>query len=223
MAVVTARIKVKGKNFETHVNLDEALKVRAGAGDLLSALASNGIFYDVDKGTSASKSDLKEAFGTDNVQEIAKIIMQKGEVQKTQEYRDEEKEKKIKQIIAIIVRNAVDQHGRPYTEDRIKRAIDEINFSFDKRTAEQQVNELIEALKKVIPIRVETKKIKLIIPAQFSGQVYGLIKDYKESEEWLPNGSLEVVLNLPSGMQLDFYDKLNHVTHGAVQSEEMKG
>jgi len=222
MAVVTARIKVKGKNFETHVNLDEALKVRAGAGDLLSALASNGIFYDVDKGTSASKSDLKEAFGTDNVQEIAKIIMQKGEVQKTQEYRDEEKEKKIKQIIAIIVRNAVDQHGRPYTEDRIKRAIDEINFSFDKRTAEQQVNELIEALKKVIPIRVETKKIKLIIPAQFSGQVYGLIKDYKESEEWLPNGSLEVVLNLPSGMQLDFYDKLNHVTHGAVQSEEMK-
>src|SRR3989338_3773920 len=154
MAVVTARIKVKGKNFETHVNLDEALKVRAGAGDLLSALASNGIFYDVDKGTSASKSDLKEAFGTDNVQEIAKIIMQKGEVQKTQEYRDEEKEKKIKQIIAIIVRNAVDQHGRPYTEDRIKRAIDEINFSFDKRTAEQQVNELIEALKKVIPIRV---------------------------------------------------------------------
>ena len=223
MAVVTARIKVKGKNFETHVNLDEALKVRAGAGDLLSALASNGIFYDVDKGTSASKSDLKEAFGTDNVQEIAKIIMQKGEVQKTQEYRDEEKEKKIKQIIAIIVRNAVDQHGRPYTEDRIKRAIDEINFSFDKRTAEQQVNELIEALKKVIPIRVETKKIKLIIPAQFSGQVYGLIKDYKESEEWLPNGSLQAILNIPSGMQLDFYDKLNHITHGAVQSEELKG
>ena len=223
MAVVTARIKVKGKHFETHVNLDEALKLKAGNGDILSASASKGIYYDVDKGTLASKSDLNEAFGTEDNYEIVKTIILKGEVQKTQEFRDEEKEKKIKQIIAIIVRNAVDQHGRPYTEDRIKRAIGEIHFSFDKRTAEQQVNELIEALKKVIPIRVETKRIKIIIPAQFSGQVYAVIKDYKEIEEWLPNGSLQAILNIPSGMQLDFYDKLNHITHGAVQSEELKG
>jgi ribosome maturation protein Sdo1 len=33
---------------------------------------------------------------------------------------------------------------------------------------------------------------------------------------------LQAIINLPSGMQLDFYDKLNHITHGAVQSEEMK-
>jgi ribosome maturation protein Sdo1 len=51
--------------------------------------------------------------------------------------------------------------------------------------------------------------------------VYGLLKEYKESEEWLANGSLQAILNIPAGMQLDFYDKLNHITHGAIHSEEL--
>jgi ribosome maturation protein Sdo1 len=33
---------------------------------------------------------------------------------------------------------------------------------------------------------------------------------------------LQAVLNIPSGMQIDFYDKINHITHGAVHSEELK-
>lgn len=222
MATVTARIKVKGKNYEISVNLDEALKLKAGKGDVMSAMASNGIFYDLKKGTLASKSDLMDAFGTENMYEIAKKIIVSGEVQKTQDFRDSEREAKIKQVINLIIKNAVDQHGRPYTEDRLKRAIDEVHFSFDNRQPEQQVPELMEKLKTVIPIRMETKKIKLIIPAQYTGQVYGLLKDYKESEDWLANGSLQAVINIPAGMQIDFYDKLNSITHGAVQSEEIQ-
>lgn len=221
MVAVTARIKIKGKHYEMHVNLDEALKFKAGKGDILSALASNNIFYDVKKGNIASKSDLVEAFGTDNIYEIAKKIILAGEVQKTQEFRDSERESRIKQVIALILKNASDQNGRPYTEERIRRAVDEVHFSFDNRPAEQQMPELVEKLKAAIPIRLETKRVKLTIPAQYTGQVYGLLKDYKESEEWLANGSLQSILNIPSGMQIDFYDKLNNITHGAVQSEEL--
>src|SRR3989344_4211393 len=220
MAIVTARIKVKGKNFETHVNLDEALKVKAGNGDIISALVSNGIFYDAHKANTASKADLEDAFGTNNIHEIAKIIIQKGEVQKTQEFRENEKDAKVKQVVQLILRNAVDQHGRPYTEDRINRAIGEVHFNFDHRSPEQQMHELLEKLKNVIPIKIEVKRIKLLIPAQYTGQIYGLLKDYKESEDWLPNGSLQTIISIPAGLQLDFYDKLNHITHGAVQSEE---
>ena len=73
----------------------------------------------------------------------------------------------------------------------------------------------------MFPIKIETKRIKITIPARFTGQVYGLIKDFKESEEWLANGNLQAILNIPSGMQIDFYDKLNGITHGAVQSEDL--
>jgi len=221
MVYVTARIKIKNKQYEIKVDLDEALKIRKQQGDITSALDCNAIYYDLNKGEVASDSDLKDAFGTTDLYEIAKQIIEKGEVQKTQEFRDAEQEKKIKQVIDILLRNAVDQNGNPYTEERLRNAIDEIHFNFDNRPAEKLATELVHKLKEIIPIKIETKRIKLTIPAQFTGQVYGLIKDYKEKEEWLSNGDLEVIINIPSGMQIDSYDKLNNATHGAVQSEEL--
>lgn len=221
MAQVEARIKAKGKSYQISVDLEEALKVKDGTGDVTSALNSNGIYYDLKKGTVASQSDLEDAFGTSDLYEVATKIMKNGEIQKPQEYRDSEREAKIKQVVDLILRNAVDQNGNPYTEERIKRAIDEVHYSFDKRPAEQQMNEVVHKLKTVIPIKIETKKVKLTIPARFSGQVYGLLKDYKEKEDWLPNGDLQVILNIPSGMQIDFYEKLNGITHGSVVSEEI--
>ncbi len=221
MSSVEARMKVKGKSYEISVDLDEALKVRNGQGNISSALQTQEIYHDIKKGTRVAKEDLQEAFGTTDVYEIAKQIIQKGEVQKTQEYRDEEKEKKVKQIVQLILKNATDQHGRPYTEDRIKTAIHEIHFNFDNRPAERQMPDVISKLKEIIPIKVETKRVKLTIPAQYTGHTYGIIQEYKESEEWLSNGNLVVILNLPAGLLMEFYDKLNSITHGSIQSEEI--
>ncbi len=223
MAEVTARIKIKNVHYEIKVNLDEALKIREGkSNNIMGALVSPTIFYDLKKGERASEKDLTDAFGTSDLYKVATHIIQKGEVQKTQEFRDEQKEQRIKQIIALVLRNAVDQNGRPYTEERLRRAISEVHFNFDNRPAEQQMSELIHELKKVIPIKVELKKVKLTVPAAYTGQVYGLLKDYKESEEWLSNGTLQATLNIPAGLIIDFYDKLNHVTHGAAHAEEIQ-
>ncbi|MEK6893550.1 MAG: ribosome assembly factor SBDS [Nanoarchaeota archaeon] len=221
MAQVTARIKIKGKHYEILVDLDEALKVKAGKGNLAAAIVSQHVYSDIKKGTTVSNADLIDAFGTTDLYSIAKKIITSGEVQKTQEFRDAEKENKIKQVLNLIIKNAVDQNNRPYTEERLKRAIEETHYNFDNRPPEQQMPLLIEKLKILIPIKIETKKIKIIVPASYTGQVYSLLKEYKQSEEWLSNGSLQAILNIPAGMQLDFYDKLNSITHGAVQSEEI--
>jgi ribosome maturation protein SDO1 len=222
MPNVEARIKIKGKHYEIYVDLDEALKIKNGQGTVSSALQSAQIYHDLKKGTTVPQTDLKEAFGTTDIYEIAKQIILKGEVQKTQEYRDEEREKKIKQVINLIQKNATDQNGRPYTEERLKTAINDTHFHFDSRPAEKQMRDLISKLKEIIPIRIETKKIKLTIPAQYTGHVYGLLQEYKESEEWLSNGNLQAVLNVPAGLLMDFYDKINSMTHGSVQSEELQ-
>jgi len=222
MVNVEARVRVKGKHFEIMVDLDEALKVKNAQGDITQALQSNNVFYDLKKGTIASQSDLKDAFGTIELYEVAKKIILSGEVQKTQDFRDEEREKKVKQVVSLIVKNATDQHGRPYTEVRIRSALAEVHFNFDNRPPELQMQDLVHKLKEKIPIKIETKRIKLTVPAQFTGQVYGLVQGYKESEEWLGNGDLQVILNIPAGLAIDFFDKVNSVTHGAVQSEELK-
>ena len=182
MAQVTARVKIKGKHYEILVDLDEALKFKAGKGDIMAVLQSNAVYHDLNKGNRVSSADLNDAFGTEELYEVAKKIVLSGEVQKTQESRDAERETKIKQVVNLILRNAVDQNGRPYTEERIKRAIEEAHYSFDNRPAEQQMQLVVEKLKTIIPIRIETKKIKLTVPAQYTGQVYGLLKEYKESE-----------------------------------------
>jgi ribosome maturation protein SDO1 len=221
MPKVVARTKVKGKHFEIEVDLDEALKVKAGKGDITRALEFPRIFLDMKKGNVAKESDLMDAFGTKDAYQIATKIVSSGEIQKTQEFRESEREVKVKRVIDLILRNAVDQNGRPYTEERIKRAIEESHYAFDSRAPEQQLTDIVAKLQTIIPIKIETKRIKLVIPAQYTGQAYGILKDYRESEDWLANGSLQVVLNIPAAMQLDFYDKLNSITHGAVQSEEL--
>ena len=221
MVNVEARIKAKGKQYEISVDLDEALKLKNGSGDINSALLSPQIYHDLRKGTVVSQADLKEAFGTADVYEIARKIILSGEVQKTQEFRDEEKEKKIKQVINLITRNATDQTGRPYTEERITAAIHEVHYTFDNRSPEKQMQEVITKIKTIIPIRIEVKRIKLIIPAASTGHVYGILQEYKESEEWLSNGNLQAILNIPAGLLMDFYERINHLTHGSVQSEEL--
>ncbi len=222
MPQVTARIKIKNQHYEILVDLDEALKVKSGKGNITQALVTPNIFSDLKKGLHSAKASLIDAFGTEDAYQVAQKIIVSGEVQKTQEYRDAERDLKIKQVINLLLKNSVDQNGRPYTEERLRRALDEAHVHIDNRPPEQQLTGAIEKLQVILPIRLETKKIRLVIPARFTGQVYGLLKDFKESEEWLANGNLQSVINIPAGMQLDFYDKLNAVAHGAIQSEEIK-
>ena len=49
-----------------------------------------------------------------------------------------------------------------------------------------------------------------------------MINQYKKEEKWLDNGDLEVIVNVPAGLVMDFYDKLNSVTHGSALTEEIK-
>ena len=54
-----------------------------------------------------------------------------------------------------------------------------------------------------------------------TGKAYGVIAQYKEEEKWKDDGNLEVVVKVPSGMIMDFYDKLNSITHGSALTEEL--
>ena len=219
----TARIKQGGKNFEIIVDLDKALEFKkdGSASDFLEA---DKIFTDSKKGFAASESDLKEAFGTNNSQEIAEKIVKSGEVLVTQEHRDEEKEKKLKQVIDFLVNNSVDpQTGNPITAERIKSALEQAHVNIKNVPMENQINDIVSEISKIISIKIETKKVKVIVPAIHTGKVYGVVNQYKEKENWLDNGDLEIMLKIPSGIIIDFYDKLNSVTHGSALTEEIKG
>ena len=223
MVEVVARTKVGKKHFEILVDVDSALRMKkTGQGDIRSILSYEGVFTDHKKGEHPSKSDLEEAFGTTDVHEIAKKIILKGEVQIPQEVRDKQRSDKFKQVVDFLVRNSVNpQTKHPYTPERIERALDESGINISSKPIESQIKEIISSISSVLPIKVETKTLVIIVPARYTGQAYGLLQAYKEDEEWLGNGDLKVRINLPIGYQLDFYDKLNSITHGTAISEEI--
>ena len=224
MTNTIARIKTGGKNFEIIIdNIDKAVEFKKIGGDVSEFLAIDTIFTDSKKGDHAGEDDLKKAFGTIDFKEIAGKIIKQGEIQISQEFRDNQQDEKTKQIVNFLVKNAVDPRtNNPYTEDRIKTALKEASINIKNKPIESQISEIIRKLISVIPIKIETKKVIITIPAQYTGQAYGVLQTYKESEEWLGNGNLKVLVNIPAGLQMDFYDKLNAITHGAVLSEEVK-
>jgi ribosome maturation protein SDO1 len=222
MTNVTARIKKVGKHFEVLVDLDDAMKFKRGESSFIQA-ETDDIFRDLKKGDKAPESDLLEAFGTIDVNEIVKKIVKDGEVQTTQDFRDEEHEKKIKQVVDFLSRNAIDpQSGNPITPERIKSSLEQAHVNIKNSPIESQIKEILDALTKIIPIKLDTKKVKITIPAMHTGKAYGVVSHYKVSENWLNDGSLEITVDVPAGMIMEFYDKLNGVTHGSALTEEIR-
>ena len=217
-----ARLTKNGLHFEVLVNMDEALKFKKGASDFLN-LEIDRVFSSVKKGDVVSNNDLEIAFGKADILEVGKIIVKQGEVLVDQEHRSEEKEKQIKQVVDFLSRNAIDpQSGNPISPDRIRAALNEAHVNVKNTPVENQIQEILDQISSIIPIKIETKKVKISVPAIQTGKVYGLVQQYKEKETWLDDGSLEVIVNVPAGLIMDFYDKLNSITHGSALTEDVQ-
>jgi ribosome maturation protein SDO1 len=220
-----ARIKIDGKHFEVLVeDIAKALKFKkTGEGDINEFLAIEEIFTDSKKGDRASEEDLKKAFGSNDFVEIVKKIITRGEVQVPVEYKQKELGERGNQIVDFFIRNAVDPRSdRPYTRERIESAIKESGVNITNKPIESQIKEVTEKLAPILPLKIESKKLTVTVPAQYTGSAYGVLQNYKESEEWLNNGDLKIILNVPNGLIMEFYDKLNSATHGSAMSEELK-
>jgi ribosome maturation protein SDO1 len=224
MTETTARIKKGGKHFEILVDLDEAMKVKKNSpeADMARAVVTDSIFTNLKSGDHASSNDLEVAFGTSDPQEVSLKIIKEGEVVQTTESMRSEQEAKYKQIVDFLSKNAVSPEGRPYTPDRIMKALGEAHINVKNKPIEAQMDEIIDHLAKVLPLKIEKKKVKLTVPAIHTGKAYSVVKQYIIEESWKNNGDLEVIVEMPTALIFDFYDRINSATHGSVLSEELR-
>jgi len=221
---VTARYEKSGEKFEVLIESGAAQKIKNNEDvNIIENLAIDTIFKDAKKGTRASEEKLKEMFGTDDVEKIAKEIVLKGELQLTTEQRRNMLEEKRKQIIANIVRNSLNpQTKTPHPPERIKLAMEEARVKIDPfKPVDAQVQDVLKALRPVIPISFEKIKIAVKLSGEECAKVYGDIKNFGEikKEEWQKNGSWVGVVEIPAGLQNDFYDRLNDKTKGNVETK----
>ena len=150
-------------------------------------------------------------------------IVKSGEILTTQDYREGEQDKKIKQVVDALSKYALDPRtGIPHPPQRIESAIKEAHVNIKNAPIEDQLRDIVAEISKIIPIKMEEKKVEFTIPSIYIGQTYGIINPYKEKETWLNNGDLTVTIACSGATLFNVIDKLNSVTHGSVTSREVK-
>tara|TARA_Y100000310_G_C20700789_1_gene829675 strand:+ start:785 stop:1489 length:705 start_codon:yes stop_codon:yes gene_type:complete len=224
---VIAKLKTHGQNFEVLVDCNNAIAVRENKQvDMKDVLAAMKIFSDAKKGLEASETAMKQIFETTEPEEIAKQIIKKGDIQLTAEYRNNLKENKRKQIINIIHRNGVDPKTHaPHPVNRIENALEEAKFHVDEFTSvQEQVQDALKKLKPIIPIRFEVKELQVKIGPEYAAKAYATVKRYGTilKEEWQNNGYYVAVLEMPGGLESEFYEKINEVCHGEAEANVLK-
>ncbi|KYK30848.1 MAG: RNA-associated protein [Thermoplasmatales archaeon SG8-52-3] len=224
---VIARLKKGEEHFEVLVDPYAAADLIDGKEiDIVQNLAIDAIFKDSKKGTHASEESLQKNFGTNNLTDITKQIILKGDIQLTTEQRNKMQKNKRNRIIETIVKNAMDPKTKaPHPRQRIELAMEQAGVHVDPfKPVNEQVKLIIEILRPIIPISMENIKISIKIPAEHIGKAYGTVRNFGtlEREDWQSDGSWIGIIRLPAGMQNDFYDKLNDVTKGNVSTKILK-
>ncbi|MFB6196768.1 MAG: ribosome assembly factor SBDS [Halobacteriaceae archaeon] len=226
---VTARLESHGTRFEVLVDPDAALAIKRGEfdGELEDVIAAEDVFEDASRGDRPAEADLEEAFGTTTALEIIPEVIERGEIQITAEQRREMQKQKHRQLIDRIARNAVNPQmdNAPHPPDRIESALEEAGFSIDPmEPVETQVDDALDALRPIIPIRFEEVTIAVQVPPEHAGSAQSRIREFGdlEEEEWQPDGSWIGVLTFPAGMRDEFYDLVNEITSGDAETRIVK-
>ena len=221
---VIARLSTHGTHFEVLVDSELAMALRSGKSiDIREALAAEEIFKDSAKGSKASEEAMRKIFGTTDKLRIAEQIIRKGEIQITTEQRRKMRENRLKQIVTLISRRSINpQTGLPHPPARIESAMNEAGVHIDVfKSAEEQLSVIVKALRPILPLKFEIRKVAVKIPPRYAGKARGIVSGFAtiKQEQWLKDGSWAVLLEIPAGVQAEFFDKLNELTRGEVQTK----
>ena len=222
-----AKLKTHGQNFEILIDPNKALAFKQGVQiDMRDILAVPTVFADAKKGEEASANAMRSIFKTEDPLEVANIIIQKGEIPLTTEYKNKLRETKKKQIINLIHRNAVDPKTHlPHPPARIEAALEEAKVRVDEfADVNKQMQDALKKIRPILPIKFELKEIAIKVPADYASKSYPVVKSFGKliRDEWQRDGSWVAVIELPGCLEEYFYGKLNALCHGEVETKILK-
>jgi len=224
---IVARYESKGHRFEVLVDQKLVDLLKSGKSvDLSDYMAVDVIFKDSSKGDRASEEVIKEVFGTQDFATVVTEIVKKGQVQLTTEQRRKLLEDKRRQIVEIISRESMNpQSGTPHPPQRIEKAMEEAKVRVDPfKSAEEQVNDVLKAIRVILPIKFEHVKMAIEVPGVEYGKIYAEMARLGQilKDEWKNNGNYSAVVEIPGGVQDQLYDFLNKKTKGNVDIKLIK-
>jgi len=225
--VTIVRYSYASEKFEILVKPDPAFDYKLGKiSEISKILVSDEIYTDSGKGTRASNELLVKVFKTEDTTKIAEIMMQKGELNLNTEQRKKMTTDKRKQIITFIAKTYVDPKTHlPHPPLRIEQAMIDGRVSVDPfKNPDEQIKDIVEKLRPIIPLKTENITLEISVPAQYVAQSYTVLKSTGslKKEDWQPNGSLKAILEIPAAARPNVIDRLGAITKGTANVEVQK-
>jgi len=98
--------------------------------------------------------------------------------------------------------------------------MDEAGVHIDYNIApEIQAKEVIKQIQTIIPIRLESVVLAVKVTPDFTGPAFGIVSGAGQliEDQWGDDGVWYAKVEMPSGKQADFLDKLNALTKGKAE------
>ena len=124
--------------------------------------------------------------------------------------------------------NMIHRHGvdprtdLPHPMTRIENAFETAKIRIDEyKDNKLQMQEIIKKLMPILPIKIVTKQIQLTISSEFAAKSQYILRSFGQivKEDWLNDGSFQITLDIPGGIEQDLYEKVNAVCHGNIEAK----
>ncbi|KAL0480397.1 ribosome maturation protein SDO1 [Acrasis kona] len=213
----TVKYKDKKTTFEILCKPSTVLKYREGEIGIDKVLFADTVFKNYSKGEKPLKSELLDAFGTDNESQVIKTILDKGEYNLSTAERKEKVEKKRKEMVSYIHKYYTDPRTKTtHPVTRIESALSEIKLNIDPDTpAELQVNKIYSTLIEKLPLKKSEVEATVTIKHAFLGQTNAVIQKFcKIQRDNYTNEGREMLVTMVPGDYDVFTQELHKITKG---------
>ncbi|MCK5040625.1 MAG: ribosome assembly factor SBDS [Candidatus Aenigmarchaeota archaeon] len=217
---IIAQLKKGKKTFEIMLDFDKYLEWKAKKDIPVDDLiVGDFCFNNISKAERAVESDMKEAFGTLELGKIASQILQKGQIQMTTKERQELQERKRRQIVDFICKEAIDPRTNcPPTPTHIELALKEAHFNVDIfGNIDGQIKEALKKMMSVLPLIIEKDEIEVKIPIADVPSVQKIVRGSTKilKENWTSDFWV-VLVQMPSSKATSFLEHLTKMCKNEI-------
>ncbi len=220
---VIARWEHGGKRYEVLLDPDmvEAFREEPGTVNLDEFMAVEDVFHDARQGERPAMEDLLSTFGSEDVAEATRIILERGSIQLTTAQRKARVEAMRQRILHHIHTEAVDPRTKsPHPRARLELALEESRFSVDPfKRLEAQVKDAIKVLKPLLPLSFERIKLAFKVSGSAYGRAHQVLRSDIQREEWLGDGAWVAVVEVPAARKADLIGNIMRLDNDAEVRE----
>ncbi|KAJ1666151.1 hypothetical protein IW140_001821 [Coemansia sp. RSA 1813] len=219
--VSVVRLRKGGKRFEVACYRNKVTEWRTGVEkDIDEVLQIHQVYMNVSKGQVAKTEELRKCFKTEDVDEVIKEILMKGEQQVSDKERQHQQSNILRDIATVVADMCVNPNTQqPYTVTMIEKAMADIHFSVNhNRSAKQQALDVIRQIQEhnTIPISRAQMRIRVVMSAKDAKRIRDSVMELVASVEDEERGEeYELVCLIDPGQYRTLGDLISSETKGA--------